>query len=239
MKKILVILFLFFLCPKLVYSNDITDANEIFEAIHKIKNGLKYKGKTGYVMRKDNEKNYSKFPIVLPENSVPIISDYKSKWGASSIPLKRKDRHTGVDFLITPNDPILAANDGKVVYAKKDKCAGNVMTIKHPKIYLSYLHIGDFKVRKGDKIKRGQIIADAGFLVRTKCGGGIAHLHLQASKAGPCPTCTGSWKYLGKKQSWTNVHKYWTGGKGKPECFIEEKKYPVELITLPFQCNKL
>ena len=42
-----------------------------------------------------------------------------------------------------------------------------------------------------------------------------------------------------KKKSWTNVHKYWTGGKGKPECFIKEKKYPVELITLPFQCNKL
>ena len=138
MKKIFRILIMGLLISGNAYSDDLTDANIIFEAIHEIKNGLKYKGKTGYVMRKDNEKNYSKFPIVLPENSVPIISDYKSKWGASSIPLKRKDRHMGVDFLITPNDPILAANDGKVVYAKNDKCAGNVITIKHPKIYLSY-----------------------------------------------------------------------------------------------------
>ena len=55
-------------------------------------------------------------------------------------------------------------------------------------------------------------------------GGGIAHLHLQASRAGPCSSCTGSWRYLGKKESWTNAHKYWTGGKGKPECFIEGKE---------------
>ena len=69
-------------------------------------------------------------------------------------------------------------------------------------------------------------------------GGGIAHLHLQASRAGPCSSCTGSWKYLGKKESWTNAHKYWTGGKGKPECFVEGNEYPKKLITLPFQCNK-
>ena len=69
-------------------------------------------------------------------------------------------------------------------------------------------------------------------------GGGIAHLHLQASRAGPCSSCTGSWKYLGKKESWANAHQFWTGGKGKPECFIEGKQYPKKLITLPFQCNK-
>jgi len=238
MKKFLGIIALSLLLSGNAYSDDLTDPKIIFEAIYKIKNGQKFNGKTGYVMRKNNEKNHSKFPIILPENSIPIISDYKSWWGASSIPGKRKDQHTGIDFLVTPNDPILAANDGTVVYAKNDKCAGNVITIKHPKIYLSYLHVGDFKVKKGDKVKRGQLIADAGFLVTTKCGGGIAHLHLQASRAGPCSSCTGSWKYLGKKESWTNAHKYWSGGKGKPECFIVGNEYPKKLITLPFQCNK-
>ena len=36
-----------------------------------------YKGKTGFVMRRNNEKNFSKFPIILPKNSAPIVSDCK------------------------------------------------------------------------------------------------------------------------------------------------------------------
>ena len=68
-------------------------------------------------------------------------------------PSKRDKKHNGVDFYIKAGDQILAANDGNVVYAKHDKCAGNVMTIKHTgSIYASYLHIGEFKVKKGDII---------------------------------------------------------------------------------------
>jgi len=237
MKKILGILVLGLLLSGNAYSDDLTDPKIIFEAIYKTKNGQKFNGKTGYVMRKDNEKNHSKFTIILPENSAPIISDYKSWWGASSIPAKRKDQHTGIDFLIIPNDPILAANDGKVVYAKNDKCAGNVITIKHPKIYLSYLHVGDFKVKKGDKVERGQVIADAGKLITTQCGGGIEHLHFQISSQGPCRSCWGSWKLYGDPKNYRNPHKYWTGGKVKPECFVKGKKFPKKKLTLPVQCK--
>tara|TARA_B110000285_G_C14999541_1_gene550708 strand:+ start:222 stop:944 length:723 start_codon:yes stop_codon:yes gene_type:complete len=240
MKKLLAIIVLSLLWPVSGYSNDITDANEIFKALHEIKSGRTYNGKTGYVMRKNNEKNYSKFPIILPKNSAPIVSDYRSKWGASMSATKRDKRHNGVDFYIKAGDPILATNDGTVVFAKNKKCEGQVMTIRHTgSLYVSYLHIGEFKVKKGDKVKRGQLIADAGKHGFTKCSGNIDHLHLQTSKAGPCSTCTGSWKFLGKKEGWTNPHKYWTGGKGKPECYIAKKEYPKKLLTLPFQCSKL
>jgi murein DD-endopeptidase MepM/ murein hydrolase activator NlpD len=96
-------------------ANDLTDANEIFKALHEIKSKGFYKGKTGYVMRKNNEKNFSKFPIILPKNSAPIVSDYKSKWGASMSASKRDKKHNGVDFYIKAGDPILAANKGIVV----------------------------------------------------------------------------------------------------------------------------
>ena len=33
-----------------------------------------------------------------------------------------------------------------------------------------------------------------------------------------------------------NPHEYWTGGKGKPECFAEGKEYPEGLLTLPVAC---
>jgi hypothetical protein len=92
MKKLLLIIVLGLLLSGNAYSEDLTDTNIIFEAIYKIKNGQKFNGKTGYVMRNKNEKNYSKFPIILPKNSVPIISDYRSWWGASNTPAKRKRR---------------------------------------------------------------------------------------------------------------------------------------------------
>lgn len=240
MNKILIIIFLNFFWSTTSYASDLTDPNEIFKALHEIKTKGTYKGKTGFVMRKNNEKNFSKFPIILPKNSAPIVSDYKSIWGASMSPSKRDSKHNGVDFYIKAGDQILAANDGTVVYAKYDKCAGNVMTIRHiGSIYASYLHIGKLKVKKGDRVKRGQLIADAGKHGNTRCSGNIDHLHFQTSREGPCPTCTGSWRYLGRKAGWTNAHKYWTGGKGKPECYITEKKYPKKKLTLPFLCKKI
>ena len=240
MNKILIIIFLNFFWSTTSYASDLTDPNEIFKALHEIKTKGTYKGKTGFVMRKNNEKNFSKFPIILPKNSAPIVSDYKSIWGASMSPSKRDSKHNGVDFYIKAGDQILAANDGTVVYAKYDKCAGNVMTIRHiGSIYASYLHIGKLKVKKGDRVKRGQLIADAGKHGNTRCSGNIDHLHFQTSREGPCPTCTGSWRYLGRKAGWTNAHKYWTGGKGKPECYITEKEYPKKKLTLPFLCKKI
>ena len=91
--------------------------------------------------------------------------------------------------------------------------------------------------KKGDKVKRGQHIADAGELVKTKCGGGIEHLHFHMSKKrGTDPTYWGSWRFLGKPSGWINPHLYWTGGKGRPECFDEGKTYPEGLLTLPVAC---
>ena len=73
MKKLLIIILLGLFSSVSGNTNDLTDANEIFKALHEIKSLGTYKGKTGQVMRKDNEKNFSKFPIILPKNSAPII----------------------------------------------------------------------------------------------------------------------------------------------------------------------
>ena len=115
MKKLLIFILLGLFSSISGNANDLTDANEIFKALHEIKSTGAYKGKTGYVMRKDKEKNFSRFPIILPKNSAPIVSDYKSKWGASMSVSKRDKKHNGVDFYIKAGDPILAANKGIVV----------------------------------------------------------------------------------------------------------------------------
>ena len=94
--------------------------------------------------------------------------------------------------------------------------------------------------KKGDLVKRGQHVADAGDLVKSSCGGGMEHLHFHMSKRkGSDPNAWGSWRYLGKPSGWINPHKYWTGGVGKPECYVEGKDYPEGLLTLPVECKDL
>ncbi len=54
-------------------------------------------------------------------------------------------------------------------------------------------------LKKGDLVKRGQHVADAGDLVKSSCGGGMEHLHFHMSKRkGSVPNAWGSWRYLGK-----------------------------------------
>ena len=49
----------------------------------------------------------------------------------------------------------------------------------------------------------------------------------------------GSWRYLGEPKNWINPHEYWAGGKGKPECFVDNKEYLEGLLTLPIRCEDL
>ena len=203
------------------------------------------KGSTGFVLRYHNEKNPNKFEIILPKNSPPIISDYHSRYGVLGGSRSKPRKHGGVDFYQVPGEKILAAADGKVYgVKKKDKCVGNQFAIYFGKspdgtsLYASHMHVGKIYVKKGDLVKRGQHVADAGDLVKTSCGGGMEHLHFHMSKRrGTDSSFWGSWRFLGKPSGWINPHLYWTGGIGKPECFVKGKSYPEGLLTLPVECK--
>ena len=188
------------------------------------------------------EKRPPKIKVSLPKNSPILLSDYHSIWGASGGIRSwegKNVKHHGVDFYVKTGDPIIAANSGRVVLTTIDECAGPIVVIKHTgNKYAYYLHVGSFKVKHGDKVERGQTIADAGKLITTRCGGGIEHLHFQLSSQGPCKTCWGGWIIYGDPKNYLNPHKYWTGGKGKPECFIKGKDYPKRKLTLPVLCKE-
>ena len=40
-----------------------------------------------------------------------------------------------------------------------------------------------------------------------------------------------------EKNKMKKVQGYWTGDKGKPECFAEGKEYPDGLLALPVKCE--
>lgn len=76
----------------------------------------------------------------------------------------RENGNKGLDFGGNVGDPIIAAADGKVVYAGSAlRGYGNLIIVKHNNDYLSaYAHNRSLKVKEQDWVKAGQVIAEMG-----------------------------------------------------------------------------
>ena len=82
--------------------------------------------------------------------------------------------HLGFDLAVTKHYPVEAANRGEVVLAEYFGIYGNTIVIDHGYGLQSlYAHLSSSKVKKGDMVARGQIIARSGM---TGLAGGD-HLH--------------------------------------------------------------
>jgi lipoprotein NlpD len=72
-------------------------------------------------------------------------------------------RSEGIDLVVADGAPIRAADAGVVAYAGDElKGYGNVIIIRHDDGFVSaYAHVQTVKVKRGDQVSRGQIIAAA------------------------------------------------------------------------------
>jgi murein DD-endopeptidase MepM/ murein hydrolase activator NlpD len=70
----------------------------------------------------------------------------------------------GINLAVPEGTPIKAADDGVVAYAGNElKGYGNLVLIRHANGYVSaYANASELLVKRGDTIKRGQVIAHAG-----------------------------------------------------------------------------
>lgn len=84
-------------------------------------------------------------------------------------------RHLGLDFAAPAGTPVHAINHGTVILARPLYFEGGLVVIDHGQGLMSlYLHLSEFKVKEGDQVDTGQLIALSG-------GSGRAtgpHLHL-------------------------------------------------------------
>ena len=73
-------------------------------------------------------------------------------------------QNDGINLAVPEGTPIKAADDGVVAYAGNElKGYGNLVLIRHANGYVSaYAHARELLVKRGDTIKRGQVIAHAG-----------------------------------------------------------------------------
>jgi len=75
----------------------------------------------------------------------------------------RKELHKGVDIANREGTAILATANGVVSYAGKKGAMGNIMVIDHGHgIVTRYAHLNKSLKKRGEKVKRGDIIAQMG-----------------------------------------------------------------------------
>jgi len=95
--------------------------------------------------------------------------------------LKRYRPHHGTDFGAKRGTPLLAVNSGKVTFSGRQGGYGKVVKIKHPNGYESlYAHQSRIRVKRGQQVKKGQIIGYVGSTGRSTG----PHLHLGMKKNG-------------------------------------------------------
>ena len=123
--------------------------------------------------------------------SIPAIQPVKNKelkrvasgYGRRIDPYYKKLKfHYGVDFSAPKGTPIYATGNGTVAKVEKSKRGfGNHVVINHGFGYESlYAHMSKYTVRKGQKVKRGDIIGYVGSTGKSTA----PHLHYEVHKDG-------------------------------------------------------
>lgn len=109
----------------------------------------------------------------IPHNNIPTIQPVNNRQltllAAGKKPLinpfhRAMREHHGVDYLVPEGTAVFATADGVIKsLSEKNSSHGKAITISHGYGYeTSYSHLLDIRVKKGDKVKRGDIIALSG-----------------------------------------------------------------------------
>ena len=98
-------------------------------------------------------------PEVVAEPGIRLSSPAKGK-----VTSEFNETNKGIDIAGKVGEPILAASDGKVVYAGNSlRGYGNLLIVKHDNTYLTaYAHNSKLLVKEGDSVRKGQKIAEMG-----------------------------------------------------------------------------
>lgn len=76
---------------------------------------------------------------------------------------KTQRPHRGTDYAAPRGTPVYAAGDGRVIEAGYTRPNGNYIFIQHGEQFVThYLHLHRLRVKKGNKVKQGQIIGTVG-----------------------------------------------------------------------------
>ena len=133
-------------------------------------------------MALDKEVLLSAIPSIQPINNEDLRR-MASGYGWRTDPFTKSRRmHKGMDFSAPTGTPIYAPSDGKVIRVDSRSAGyGKHVRIDHGFGYVTlYAHLSEYNVRRGQRVKRGDVI---GFVGNT--GRSVApHLHYEIRKDG-------------------------------------------------------
>jgi len=80
----------------------------------------------------------------------------------------KKSQHLGLDFRASIGTPVHATNAGTVILARPLYFEGNCVMLDHGQgLVTIYMHLSEFKVKEGENVKAGQLIALSGWTGRS------------------------------------------------------------------------
>ena len=129
-------------------------------------------------LAKDKKVMLASIPAILPikKGDFYVASGYKMRMHPI---LKINKFHKGMDFTAPKGTPIYASGDGKIFRAQRSKTFGKVVYIDHGFGYKTiYAHMSKMVVKRGEPIKRGDLI---GYVGNTGLSV-AAHLHYEVHK---------------------------------------------------------
>lgn len=119
---------------------------------------IKFSGEFDYLMTL--EKLVEVLPFAKPMKNYYISSGYGTRVDPIT---NKKAMHRGLDFVGSLNEEVHSPSQGKVILAGKFNDYGNAIVIDHGYgITTRYGHLAKVKVKKGDIVKRGQVIGVQG-----------------------------------------------------------------------------
>ncbi len=96
----------------------------------------------------------------VPQKYVRVSSEYGGRYNPIS---GKYETHNGIDIPAAYGTDIYASNDGTVTIATNHWSYGNYIMVDHGGGYATlYAHCSKLLVKKGDKVKKGQVIAKVG-----------------------------------------------------------------------------
>ncbi len=133
-------------------------------------------------LAEEKEKLLAAIPAIQPIKNEDLTR-MASGYGWRSDPFtKARKMHRGMDFTAPKGIPIYATGDGKVTRADNGSSGyGKHIRIDHGYDYLSlYAHLSKYNVKKGQRVKRGDLIGFVGSTGRSEA----PHLHYEVWKDG-------------------------------------------------------
>ena len=131
-------------------------------------------------LAKEKEKLLASIPAIQPVRNEEM-KYVSSGFGMRTDPFtKARKMHNGMDFAAPRGTPVFATGDGKILRADGRAIGyGKHVKIEHGFGYITvYAHLHKINVRKGQKVKRGDIIGFVGSTGRSEA----PHLHYEVQK---------------------------------------------------------